>query len=342
MYCGQQTAGETSELCARTVGYSGMFTLDLHGRGLRSRAERRVECALVSRSGRDVQPVTLGRRAMSLRLETRGRRKAILSLASRLTHGARCANVHRRFGVLLAVIFASLVVGCGGQTDVKTGYQPPYLPVRFVYSAEGGFRIEGESEIVTLVGRFSIGADYSIDPPDSQQIVVILRDRDEGEDRIFRVRSGEGVFTAELNGSTTVQIVDRQVLIDVTNGSVKSVSLKRTPGAGIREKKPNWWTERRDAWNVGWSESWYEPYAMTRWAYDDSTIGKAYGLGFAWFLFRLALAIGLAVIDTILSFFFLLGQIAYVIGGPTWRNIVHGVAVLFVIFFVLVVFAGDL
>jgi hypothetical protein len=70
------------------------------------------------------------------------------------------------------------------------------------------------------------------------------------------------------------------------------------------------------------------PYALTRWAYDDSTIGKWYGIGFIWFLLRLTLAVICFLIDTVLSLGFLLGQLGFVCFGPTGRNVIYGLLIL--------------
>jgi hypothetical protein len=63
-------------------------------------------------------------------------------------------------------------------------------------------------------------------------------------------------------------------------------------------------------WSKGWEASLYKPFMLTRWAYDDSTIDKWCGLGFVWFLLRLALTLVLLLVDLVLSSIFLAAQIA--------------------------------
>ena len=58
-------------------------------------------------------------------------------------------------------------------------------------------------------------------------------------------------------------------------------------------------------WHKGWDLSFYHPFSFSRWAYDDSTIGKWYGVGFVWFFLRLALALVLGLVDIALSLVFL-------------------------------------
>lgn len=237
------------------------------------------------------------------------------------------ASVSRRaMHLALCMLVVLLTASCGGGTEPEVSYQPPYLPVKLVYSEKDGFGIEGQRSLATSFGTFSIGATYSVPRASESEILVVLRNRRTGFDQLYKVRTGGDRFVVELNGSTTVEVVDRQVIIDVTNGSIKSVGFKRARGAVVEEE--TWFTQRRSDWDKGWDESWYIPYAMTRWAYDDSTINSAYGLGFAWFLVRLTLALFLAAVDTVLTFFFLLGQLAYLAGGPTARNITYGVTVL--------------
>jgi len=68
-------------------------------------------------------------------------------------------------------------------------------------------------------------------------------------------------------------------------------------------------------------------------AYNDSTIGKWYGIGFVWFLLRLILTIVFFIIDAILSLGFLLGQIGFLLFGATGRNVIYGILVLIALLF---------
>ncbi len=84
----------------------------------------------------------------------------------------------------------------------------------------------------------------------------------------------------------------------------------------------------RHAGDAGWAKSWYKPYGLARWAYSDSTIEKWYGAGFVWFLLRLLFSVFLGLIDTLLTLGFVLGQLAFIIFGPTGRDVTYGFLVL--------------
>ncbi|WP_431976365.1 hypothetical protein [Micromonospora haikouensis] len=233
------------------------------------------------------------------------------------------------------MLLALVLAGCDpeGEGKGKIRYKPALLPVALTVSPDG-VAIEGETSIVTPIGEFSIGAEYSLPPRDGSTIYVLLRDHKKGAtgfDRVFRVQAGRDQFTVIVNGTTTIQVKDGQVLIDVTGGAVKRVQFKRVDQANVKEGGDSFWTKTGSKWNQGWESSLYKPFVMTRWAYDDSTIDKWCGLGFVWFLLRLALTLVLLLFDLALSAVFLVAQLAYLVFGPTGRNVVWGVTVLLVI-----------
>ncbi|MGO9162068.1 MAG: hypothetical protein ACLP7J_15375, partial [Streptosporangiaceae bacterium] len=63
--------------------------------------------------------------------------------------------------------------------------------------------------------------------------------------------------------------------------------------------------------------SWYKPFMLCGWAYDDSTLTKWYGIGFIWFLLRLVLAAFLFIVDLVFTIFFLIGQVVFMLFGPS-------------------------
>jgi hypothetical protein len=156
-----------------------------------------------------------------------------------------------------------------------------------------------------------------------------------GFDHVYQVHTDGEQFTAVVNGHTIISIVKDQVLIDVTAGNIETISFKRA-GSGIAEAgSTNWfastWHAASARWDAGWSQSWYHPYGLAKWAYGDSTIEKWYGIGFVWFLLRLVFSIFLALLDTLLTIGFLLGQLAFMAFGPTGRDVIYGFLVLGVI-----------
>jgi hypothetical protein len=225
-----------------------------------------------------------------------------------------------------AAIFLLLVCAACGNVKPFVGYQPEFLPIQMTVTPSG-VSFAGDTSIATFVGVFSIGATYSLQPPNADSIYVILRDRETGFDKIYEVRTGQGEFSAVVNGKTTIAVTTSRVLIDVTNGVIEKIRFKRVAGPAYTQT-PTIWNKIGARWDEGWSQSWYKPLELTRWAYDDSTIGRWYGVGFAWFLLRLILAIILFFIDAVLTLCFLLGQVAFVIFGPVGRNVIYGLLVL--------------
>ncbi|MCK2242600.1 MULTISPECIES: hypothetical protein [unclassified Crossiella] len=229
-----------------------------------------------------------------------------------------------QFQLLLAPL---LLIACGSQPQV--GFTPALLPVKFSISASG-VSVSGDKTLVTPIGVFSIGAKYSLPDKDADSIYVVIRDRrtgDTGFDHTYQVRSGQGEFTAVVDGRTTVQVVDRQVLIDVTEGKIESIELKGVEKvAAVKEDNPL--VRFVNNWTAHWRESIYAPFALFSWAYDDSTMGEWYGLGFVWFLLRLLFALLLLVPDLILTGVFAVAGVGYALLGETARNIVYGLAVL--------------
>ena len=105
---------------------------------------------------------------------------------------------------------------------------------------------------------------------------------------------------------------------------------------GSASSSGNWWEQHVAArWDAGWAQSWYKPYALAKWAYDDSTIEKWFGIGFIWFLLRLVLSIALALVDTVLTMGFFIGQFAFIIFGPTGRDVIYGFMILGVLILVI-------
>jgi hypothetical protein len=234
----------------------------------------------------------------------------------------------------LALSLLAICVSCGGSAEPELNYKPDFLPVELSIG-KSGVSIEGDDALVTPIGSFSIGARYNLPPANSGSIYVILRDRKTGYDKIFEVRTGGEQFNAVVNGTTSISVTNNQVLIDVTNGAIKKIAFRRVSDQISEHGQGNWLTHLGHGiavrWDNGLRESWYKPYGLTRWAYSDSTIGKWYGIGFVWFLLRLVLAIVMAFVDTVLTLGFLLGQVGFMIFGPTGRDVIYGLLILIVI-----------
>jgi hypothetical protein len=249
----------------------------------------------------------------------------------------RAFRLSRRSASTLAVfaLLGLLCTACEGTVSPEASFKPSFLPFEISIGVSGDSTIEGNLSWATDIGEFSIGAKYELPPKRDNGIYVILRNRDTGYDKIYEVRTGEEQFNAIVNGTTSITVTNDQVLIDVTKGNIRSVTFKQVDNQ-IAEASDAGWAPRTGhaiaaRWDTGWSQSWYKPYTLTKWAYGDSTIEKWYGVGFVWFLLRLLLAIILFFIDTVLTVGFLLGQLGFICFGPTGRDAIYGVLVLVVI-----------
>lgn len=240
----------------------------------------------------------------------------------------------RRLGSVLVISVISLVTSltsCSSDLVPSATYKPVWLPIKFSV-APGRINILGDRAIVTPIGIFSVGASYSLPYINPGSIYVIVRNRREhgvGYDHIYRVQSGAGEFTAVVNGTTLIQVRNNQVLIDVTGGSVQSIRFKRLRHP-IAESGPvpQWVHKYAKRWSHYYRASFYKPFSLFSWAYGDSTIFKWYGIGFIWFLIRLAVALFLLIIDFILTGVFLFAGAAYVLIGGGAQGFAYAVSAL--------------
>jgi hypothetical protein len=222
-----------------------------------------------------------------------------------------------------------ICTGCGGRLQPTVGFKPRYLPIQFTVG-DNGTSITGDLSIETFVGTFSIGGNYLLHPPQTGSIYVTLRDQQTGFDKIYEIKTGSEELSVVVNGKTTIAVATSRVLINVTNGTVEKIRFKQVNGPAYSngEGGPNIGQRIAARWDQGWSQSWYKPFSLGRWAYSNSTIEKWFGVGFVWFLIRLVVALLLYVVDLFLSLGFLIGQVAFIWLGPTARDTVYGVIVL--------------
>lgn len=255
------------------------------------------------------------------------------STCSREREAARICSllsIKRTLCLVLILLITTVCAACSeNNTGIGVTYKPEFLPVHLSLSSSG-VSIGGDTSLVTPIGTFSIGASYQL-LPSYNGIYVILRNRKTGFDQIFELRNAGDQFSAVVNGITTIDVSNGRILIDVTAGNIKAVTFKRVSSEIPKQSPPSWLHSITARWDTGWKQSWYKPFALTSWAYDDSTMGKWYGIGFVWFLLRLILAIVFFIIDAILSLGFLLGQIGFLLFGPTGRNVIYGILILIIL-----------
>lgn len=162
--------------------------------------------------------------------------------------------MRQRLAAILSLLcFMSILLsGCA-----RASYKPVFLPVKFNIDNEGNISVEGELSIVTFVGEFSVGAEYTINP-ENDNILVVIRDRKKGSrgmDTIYRVRSEKDSFIAVLDGTTTVQVVDRQVVIDVTDARVRTIQLK-DPDNTIKVDSNKYYPFQVSGWVLKQGSAW--------------------------------------------------------------------------------------
>jgi hypothetical protein len=226
--------------------------------------------------------------------------------------------------VVLALLTALVCSACGGDVTPTASYSAPFkLPFHIsIGKQDGRPTLSGNVSWITDLGVISVGLQYTVPPPGPGYILVIVEDRKTALDHDYQVRTNGYRFAAVVNGTTTISVSNNVVTIDVTSGSVRQISFKRVvapahaytsaPGGG-------WWHTVNSRWDEGWARSWYHPFMLSSWAYDDSTVAKWYGAGFVWFLLRFVLACFLGVIDLIFTVLFYFGQIIVTLfGNSVW------------------------
>ena len=218
--------------------------------------------------------------------------------------------------LIVIALIGVLCSACGGAVNPDFSYKAPaFLPFHFnIGKQDNNPTISGNVSWITELGVFSIGGQYELPPSQSGTMRVILENRRTGFDRIYQVRTDGDEFAAVVNGTTTISVSNDEVTIDITNGSIRSISFKRVDnqipeaqsGGNPVSHVAN---TAADRWDSGWDRSWYKPFMLSSWAYDDSTVTKWYGAGFVLFLLRLILAMVLGLFDFVFTIFFFIGQL---------------------------------
>jgi hypothetical protein len=232
------------------------------------------------------------------------------------------ARRRRRVRLALALLTVlATIAGCG-EAKPQFSFKPEFLPLTITVGPDG-VAVSGNASIATPIGVFSIGVQQSLLPKDPSIIYVTIRIRSTDEDHIFRVQNGNDELTAVIDGKATIQVRDGHILIDVARGAVEEIRFQHLARAP-EEVSSNKWERGNDS-------GIYKPFALTPWAYDDSTIGKWYGIGFIWFLIRLALTIICLILDVLLTIIWFVGQIVYLVFGSVGRNVWWGLVAFAVI-----------
>ena len=103
--------------------------------------------------------------------------------------------------VALVILLLAICTGCWGSAEPELTYKPDFLPVELSIG-KSGVSVEGDDQLVTPIGAFSIGARYNLPQAAADNIYVILRNRTTGYDHIFEVKTGGQQFNAVVDGTT--------------------------------------------------------------------------------------------------------------------------------------------
>lgn len=229
-----------------------------------------------------------------------------------------------KYFCFVILIFSQILKDC----NQTVSYNPPFLPAKLVFREDGNISIVGDLSVLTPLGEFSIGAEYSLRKDDNSTL-IILRDQKKGKkgfDTIYRLYSDDD-FVAVIDGRTSIHVFDRQVLIDITSAHIQSIEFKRVEKT-ITEPPTQFFKP---------FPLCYQPFALSAWAYDDSTVSKWYGLGFLLFVVRLFIAIVLLIFDLIITIALGIGVLIDSTLGTTVRNIYYGLlSIVLLIILVLI------
>jgi hypothetical protein len=223
--------------------------------------------------------------------------------------------------IVLGMLLTLICSACSNISPDISYKAPAFLPFHISIGKQNGNpTVAGNVSWITELGTFSVGAQFELPPAVPGYIRVIIRNRKTGFDTVYQVRTEGDQFAAVVNGRTTISVSQDQVLIDVTKGNIQKITFKRV-NTQIAEAKGGvgWWHTITSRWDEGWARSWYHPFMMSSWAYNDSTVTKWYGIGFLWFFLRLILAAILGLVDLVFTILFFFGQIIVTIfGNSVW------------------------
>ena len=136
----------------------------------------------------------------------------------------------RRFNnylFIFALQLFNLIVTDICYSEISFNYKPPFLPFS-VSVNKAGITLNAERSIVTPIGKFSIGADYSLYKKNGYTIVVI-RVLDNNKEYAFKIHEYDSKLIVNANGNTDIEIKDRCVLIYVKRSTQIWFNRSDTP-----------------------------------------------------------------------------------------------------------------
>lgn len=235
-----------------------------------------------------------------------------------------------RIPSLLVVVLAlvmPLLAACSEDVALRLEYDPVFLPVSFAIDTNGSISISGRSSLITPIGSFAVDAGVSLSK-DDDCLYVIFRDNKQGEtgfDTVYKLDHPDDSLQVLLDGETALQFSQRQVLIDITKGSVREVKF-------VEGEQPI--QEANGLDNILRHIPFgYQPFSLFKWMYDESGFSGGF-IGIIVYLIRLVLAGILAIIDILLIVILGIGAAVHVQLGEMAKNIYLALAALGIVVFI--------
>ncbi len=133
------------------------------------------------------------------------------------------------------LIIALVMVLSGCSPVVQVGYRPPFLPITFLIDTLGHISVQASASIVTEVGEFSVTASDTVNPPDDGFLIVIRHLHDGTiSDAAYQIHSGDDEVDVTVDGHIELQITNKRVLVDASQGQVRNIVVKNnasSPGS---------------------------------------------------------------------------------------------------------------
>ncbi len=106
--------------------------------------------------------------------------------------------------------------------EISFEYQPPFVPVSFVFG-ENGVTIATGVSMVTPIGRFGLNADYPV--AEFGQVTLVLRDRTAEQNNVYHVIVEDEVRIL-LEGRAEVSLNREGVMtVDITEGNLAAITF---------------------------------------------------------------------------------------------------------------------
>jgi formylglycine-generating enzyme required for sulfatase activity len=143
--------------------------------------------------------------------------------------------------IVIAVVLAIAVVTVSGCSQ-SISYKPTGFPLKVTINNRGEVLFGAEASISTPIGAFSIGVEQTINP-EEDIITLIVRDRRKAADKVdavYRIQMEDQNVVVTLDGKTTLEISKRLIVVDVTEGTVRTIEFtKKNHNSGQTQPLPN-------------------------------------------------------------------------------------------------------